>query len=226
MVTLPELDVTGLTISAIRGNTVTLSGSSGTEGEWTGGLLRITNGTYEQMSVAIIHNDGTELTIGTPFDPATAQELVGSTCELQGGPLRDATVFHIQPKSIKNIIDEGGATFIYINPLDMAIGKRALGGNNSPQHAARNQARSFTLQIIGSVPFLSGGATAAEAYTSQTAVYDLAEQITSRLMMFSSLTRFPLASEFEISCNFGLLEPDDGPKSEIIIMEFPFSVAL
>lgn len=226
MVELPENDLTGFTIISVQGTTLTLSSSSGVTDEWSGGLLRITSGDHNLMTTAIVGNNGTTLTISTPFDPVTASQIIGATCEIQGGPLRDATIFHIQPKSIKNLIEDGKDAFVYINPLDVAKSKRALGGNNSSLHAARNQIRAFTLQITASVPFITGSTTAETAYINQTKVYDLEEQLTARLLMFTSLNRFPLADEFDITTSFGLLEPDGGQKSEIAVMEFGLALAL
>ena len=226
IVSLPETDLPGLSITSISGSVVTLSNTTGTTNEWVGGIFRVTSGDNKHISAAILANSGNTVTISTPFDEATRAALVAELpeCELQGGPLRDAKIFHIAPKSIKDMIANGDKIFVYINPLDVSKSKRALGGNGGVSNVARNQLRAFNVQLIASVPFYTGGTSVDDTYLNQTKIYDLEEQITARLMMFASLNQYPLADEFDINTNFGLLEPDGGQKSEIAVIEVGFSL--
>jgi hypothetical protein len=213
------------TVVSISGTTMVVAADTGTAGAWAGGLLKVTSGDMIDETVAVSSNAGTTLYIGTPFDSEDAAELVGATVELSGGPLADAAVFHIQPESIRDLVNSGTKDFVFINPIEYSITGRAVARGGASK-SAQNQNRAYQLQIMCQVPFATGGTTLADAYAKQTRIYNLAEQVITRCHSFRFEPRRPVFDADALEVSFGLMEREGADPAEVAVITMGFALAL
>jgi hypothetical protein len=213
------------TIVSIQGTTMVVADNTGTTGAWAGGLIKVLSGDLTDETVAVANNVGTTLHIGTPFDSEDTAELVGATIELSGGPLADAAVFHIQPESIRDLVNSGTKDFVFIYPLEYSISGRGVARGGASK-SAQNQNRAYQLQIMCQVPFATGGTTIADAYAKQTRIYNLAEQTITRCHSFRFEPRRPVFDADALEVSFGLLEREGVDPAEVAIITMGFALAL
>lgn len=213
------------TVLSVNGTTMVLDTNTGAASAWAGGLLKITSGSMVDETVAVSNNAGTTLYIGTPFDSADAEAVTGATIELSGGPLADAAVFHIQPESIRDLVNAGTKDFVFINPIEYSIEGRGV-ARGGPSKSAQNQNRAYMLQIMCQVPFATGGANIADAYAKQTRIYDLAEQVITRCHSFRFEPRKPVFDADALEVTFGLMDREGLDPAEVAIITMGFSLAM
>lgn len=212
------------TVTSVSGTQLTVNTSTGTTGQWAGGLLTVTSGDLINETVAVSNNVTTTIHLGTAFTADDAAELVGSTITLTGGPLADATVFHIQPHSVKDLVSAGHKDFVFINPLNYSIATRSI-GQSGPSKNARNQVRTYGIQLMCQVPFATGGTTVADAYAKQTRIYNLAEQVIARCHSFKHELKFPIFEDEALDVSFGLIDREGAEPAEVAVIEMGFTLA-
>jgi hypothetical protein len=224
----PPADVTsGLTIAAVAGNTLTINTSAGTTNARVGGLVKITSGALINTTVPIAANTGQVVYIGTPFSPDSHSDLVGASVSLLAGPLGAAKVFHIQPKSVKNLVEGGTSDFVFINPVTFDVEFRGVARDTNSK-GARNQERTYSIQIMCAVPFATGENSPEDAYAKQTRIYDLTEQVVTRIHSFKAQVNFSLQEIEPVSVRFGLMEKESGGQGfyEVGVIDTTFGLSL
>lgn len=203
-----------------------LNTSIGANEAWSGGLLKITSGSLVNETVAIINNISNNVYISTPFTRDDADALVGASVSVLGGPLKSAKVFHIQPKSIADLVAQGTVDFVFINPITYTADFRGC-ARDSITKGARNQKRHYELQVMCSVPFATGGTTASDALDKQTRIYDITEQVMAKIHAFLAQAILPIDELGAQQAVYGLMDREGGgATSEISVIETAFSLNL
>lgn len=208
-------DVTNLTIQNVTGQVVTLSGSAGATGVWSGGVLEITNGDADKVKVVIGHNAGNTLYLSTPFD-SDRKPSAGDTCRLTEGPLGTARIFAIEQNTIRPSMQAGDDYFVHIAIPEYSVEHKGLGREHN---SILNQERAYGFQLFVESP-MSAGTTAATAYQYATDIFLLSEQVITRVHYFRSLPNLAPLERDAITSKYYIADREGGQKVRLAVIDF------
>lgn len=216
----PPSDVTsGLTISSVKGQVITLNTNPGSasQNQWAGGVLTITSGSGNGYKAVIAANASNTLYISAPFD-GDITIAVGDSCTVTKGPLGAARVLAIEGNNVKAHIDAGIDYFVHIAIPEYGVAHKGLGRQNN---SIQNQERYYDFQLFVEAPLNSTVATtAAEAFEALTDIYTLVEQVMTRIHAFRSLPNISPIEDSGTVANFYLADREGGQKVRLGVVEF------
>ena len=178
----PSTAITNLTVVALNGNTVQLSGTVGTTDQWVGGVLEITQANspaYLERAI-IMGNSGAVVTLHTQFDKSYPPQ-VGDTVRVFGGPLSEARIYLFEPDSIESAIKANKKYFVVINCVSGETEQITLGTANRGIHTAENV---YDIEIAVETPDLVGTPTEAETKRISVELPTLRQQVVCVLHWF------------------------------------------
>lgn len=208
-------DITNLTIQSVSGQTVVLSGSTGTTDSWAGGVLKITSGDANNVQMVIANNAGSTLTLSTPFDRDITPSA-GDSCTLTGGPLDSAAVYSIEQATTRPKVQSGVDYFVHVAIPTYSVRHKGLARHNN---AALNQHRAYDFELFVESP-LAAGTDPTTAFQYATDIFVLAEQVVSRVHYFRSLPNLAPLEESEIDVQFYIADREGGRKVRLAVVSF------
>lgn len=150
-------DVTNLTIAAINGRHVQLSGNpGGATNAWRWGILEITSGAAKDKKAVIVESGGSVVTLSGRF--GKRKPAVGDSVKLSGGPLKLAKIMKDEPDSIKKHVDDGVKYFVFVSSLTGDLGWHGLKGGRDTTGSESGE-EVFGFSVIGTVPNITGTTT-------------------------------------------------------------------
>jgi hypothetical protein len=175
----PGTPVTNLTVIAISGKQIQLSGSPGADHVWRGGVLELTSGDGDGERAIIMGNIGNILYLGNTFK---SPPEVGDTVSVSGGPLGQARIYLFEPDSIEKAYADGIRYYVVISCTGGFQRQISLGGQHN--FGISNKGSEYAIEIAAETPDITGEASAEEVRRITKELPTLKDQIINLLHWF------------------------------------------
>lgn len=158
----PPADVTTLTVSAISGNSIQLSGSVGDSDAWVGCVLEVTqeDSPAYRSRLIIMGNSGSVVITSTQFNKNKMPNF-GDTVTITGGPLAQARVYLFEPDSIDSAVQSGVKYFVVINCTGGEVTQVTLG---TKDRAVHNSESVYGIEVSAETLDITGAPTTDDVY--------------------------------------------------------------
>lgn len=170
-------DITG-TIESAEGNRVVISTTTGTTGQWMGGVVQINDVTsdYDRMFAVIMNNTGTLLELVSPMiSRADLSVLVGKTVTISGGPLSKSRVFITDPANVDKAFTANKDYLIVLNISGGGLKQRSVGA--SIGKGAHSTQSETDIEIACETKDINSNSTPAEVFNAAFGIHILKHQI-------------------------------------------------